>query len=239
MKKNLEEIAKEELSNLVTSKKKFPQETQFVDKLIHLYSQLYQNLSSYPREQIPILTMYWNCFGNLIHASRMAFEGHVPETYTLMSKSAESLGVARKLSQNPNLIETWITRSDMSKSKFRKKWGKPFPEDDEFLHPEVYHIYDMTSDYGRHPNLTASIFNIDLSEIHTDDRVTFKHSYFEDEVNLQRIINHLINTYILFARKFAHIFEEYVSEDWLKELKQIESDFNDYKETLRPLFAES
>lgn len=238
--KSLADILNDEIGNFRVSQHKFQNESAFIDRLVALYQKLPKNLSTYPREQIPIISMFWNCFGNLIQSTIMGFQGHVPEMYTLMSKSAESLAVARKLSLNSELIETWITRSDMTKAQFKKKWGRPFPEDDEFLHPEVYHIYDMTSDYGRHPNLTASIFNIDLSEIQTADRVTFKHSYFEDEVNLRRMINHLINTYIMFARKFSIIFDGYLSNAWLEELSQIEADFNEYKEVLKPiLLAES
>lgn len=234
--KSLAAILNEEFGNFRVSQHKFKDESVFIDRLVALYQKLPKNLSTYPREQVPIISMFWNCFGNLIQSAIMAFQGHVPEMYTLMSKSAESLAVARKLSLNPELIKTWITRSDMTKSQFKKKWGSPLPKDDQFLHPEVYHIYDMTSDYGRHPNLTASIFNIDLSEIQTANRVTFKYSYLEDEVNLQRMINHLIQTYIMFARKFSIIFDGHLSTNWLEELSQIEADFNEYKEIVKPIF---
>jgi hypothetical protein len=138
--KDLNSIIIEEYNNLKISIKKFPQEFYYINQLIVIYQELPRNINKYPREKIPVLSMFWSCLTGLIIVSRLILEGHISEAYALISRSAEAVAYARKMAKNPEKISLWIKKDNNNPKKFKKEFGYPFPKEDSLLYPDIFNI---------------------------------------------------------------------------------------------------
>jgi hypothetical protein len=234
--KGLNSIIIEEYNNLKISIKKFPQEFYYINQLIVIYQELPRNINKYPGEKIPVLSMFWSCLTGLIIGSRLILEGHIPEAYALISRSAEAVAYARKMAENPEKISLWIKKDNNNPKKFKKEFGYPFPKEDSLLYPDIFNIYYITTNYGRHQNLSSTIFFTDLNNLKKDNKVYFNFSYFEDKVNLRRYINYTIYAFLKFLNAFRHIFKDYLSNTWIQKYKGLDKEYNNYKNKMKKLF---
>jgi len=181
--------------------------------------------------------MFWSCFNDFSISTRLILETHVPEAYSIVSRSTEGVGYARKMSLNPELIPIWINKNELTNNEFRDKFGKPFPANDSLLHPEIFSIYNLTSNYGRHQNMESTVFFSDFEELN-NNKVNFNYSYIDDQINLQRCINYIIYSYIKILSVFKEIFVNYLSKEWLDEFNKFEGQFDRHKEKLKLIFTD-
>lgn len=230
-------VADAELNNLRASLQKSSQERQFIDRLISLYKDVPDSFAQvYPRERIPILQMFWTCFRGFLISTELTLQGHFSESYTIASKSAETVAIAQKFNLFPDKIEGWIKRNKEEDQPFRRLLGKLFPENDPVLQPDIFNIYELTSEYGRHPNFSATIFYSNFDQVNTTNTVLFDFNDYGDETNFQRVLNYTIHIYCKYLVAYSKILGDYLNEDWKSNLDAFNKDFNKYKETLRLLF---
>jgi hypothetical protein len=235
-KKNFATISEEERSNFMATAGCFPEEMKYADKLLCLYENLASHLHDYPKGLTPVLQMYWACYRGYLISSQLMFQAHIPEAYTILSRSAEAVGVARKLSQYPDKIDGWIKKDRKTSQTFIKMLKPLFPEDDKVVYPEVFEIWDMTTEHGRHPNFASTIFFSDFGRMKTENKVDFNYCDFDDEVNPRRCVNYQIYAYLRFLSVFREIFKKHLVKEWVKEFEQVENEYGAYKETLRGVF---
>lgn len=229
-------ISEEERNNFKASAGRFPEEFKHADKLLYLYENLASNLSTYPRELTPILQMYWTCFRGFLISGQLMFQAHIPEASAIISRSAEAVASARKMFMNPEKIEGWIKAEKETSQPFRRILGKLFPEEDKLIHPEIFEIYELMSEYGRHPSFKSTIFFSGFGRITTENKVDFTYTDYEDEPNLKRCVNYHTNAYLRFLVVFKEIFKKYLNKSWVQEYEQFEKEYNAYKESLRGVF---
>lgn len=216
-----------------------PKECEYIDKLIDLFDTLPENLATYPRELTPILQMYWLCFRGVLVSLQLMLETHIPESFAIASRSAESLAVARKMQLHHEKIPDWINKRKETDQPYQRILGKLWPEEDRVLRPDIWNFYEITSEHGRHTGFSSTIFFTDFERLNTDGKVDFSYCDIDNSTNLIRSLNFLINGYIRFLKVFTNtIFKDYVSKDWLKQLGILEEKYNQYKETLREVFAQ-
>jgi len=231
--KNIINIFEEEKNNLYVSIKKFKEEIKFLNKVGFLYQYFIKAIENYPKEKVLILQMFYSCFINFYISTELILKTHIPEAYTIISRSAETVALARKFSQSSEIMNMWL-KSKKNK-KFIDKYGKLFPEEDSFLYPEIYNIYNLTSNYGRHPNFESTIFFTDTSDLN-NNIINFNFSYIDDEQNLRRCVNYLIYCYLKFLELFNEIFKENLNKKYLYEFNFVKNNFNLYKKSLLNLF---
>jgi len=209
---------------------------KYADKILYLYQNLANNLNTYPRELTPILQMYWACLRGYLISGQLIFQAHIPEASAIISRSAEAVASARKMSVNPEKIEEWIKAEKDTSQPFRRILGKLFPEEDRLVYPDIFNIYELMSEYGRHPSFKSSIFFSGFGRMQTDNQVVFTYCDFEDELNLKRCINYYIHAYLKFLSVFREVFKKYLSREWQKEYEEVEAEYDTYRETLRSAF---
>ncbi len=234
--KNFATVTEEEIGNFKATAGRLPDEMKHTDNVLYLYQNLAGNLSTYPRELTPILQMYWTCLRGYLISGQLIFQAHIPEAAAIISRSAEAVASARKMSVNPEKIEEWVKAEKDTYQPFRRILGKLFPEEDKFVYPEIFNIYELMSEYGRHPSFKSTIFFSGLSRMKTENKVDFTYSDFEDELNLKRCINYYIHAYLKFLSLFREIFKKYLSKEWVKEYEQVNAEYDVYRETLRGVF---
>jgi len=234
--KDFATISEEERNNFKTTVGRFPKEMKYADKLLYLYENLASHLHDYPRNLTPVLQMYWVCFRGFLISTQLVFEAHIPEAYAILSRSAEAVGVARKLSQHPDKVEQWIKKDRKTSQTFIKMLKPLFPQEDKVVYPEVFDIWDLTTEHGRHPNFASTIFFSDFGRMKTENKVDFNYCDFEDEVNLRRCVNYQIYAYLKFLSAFREIFKKHLEKEWVKEFERVESEYGIYKEALRGVF---
>lgn len=226
-------ILEEERNNLKASVGRFPKEMEYADKLLYLYENLANRLQAYPRELTPVLQMYWTCFRGYLISTQLMFQAHLPEAYAIISRSAEAVASARKMSMNPEKVPEWIKAEKDTSQPFRRILGKLFPEEDTLIYPEVFNIYELMSEYGRHPSFKSTIFFSGLARMKTENKVVFTYCDFEDETNLKRSINYQTNAYLKFLSVFVKVFKKHIAKEWVKEYEHFEGEYRAYKGTLR------
>lgn len=236
--KNFITITEEEIKNFKVTTNRLPEEIKHANKVLYLYQNLASNLKTYPRDLTPILQMYWACFRGFLISGQLIFQAHIPEAEAIISRSAEAVASARKMSINPEKIEEWIKAEKDTSQPFRRILGTLFPKEDKLLHPEIFDIYELTSEYGRHPSFKSSIFFSGLKKMKTENKVEFTYCDFEDELNLKRCVNYYIHAYLKFLSVFREIFKKYLSKEWIKEYEQVNAEYDVYRETLRNEFQE-
>lgn len=231
-------LADAELNNVRAILQKHPKEQEFIDRLISLYKNLPDNfIKEYPRERIPILQMFWTSFRGFLISTEMTLQGHISESYAITSKSAESLAIAQKFNLYPDKIEVWVRKNKDDSQTFRRLIGTLFPENDPVLQPKVFNMYDLTSEYGRHPNFATTAFYSNFEQINTDNKVLFTFNDFEDELNLKRAINYNIFAYQSLLIGYSVIFKEFLKSEYKLTLDTFNTDFEKYKYTLREEFS--
>jgi hypothetical protein len=237
--KDFIKITEEEKQNFIASATRFPEELREANKLLYLYENLGSNINKFPRELTPILQMYWTCLRGLLVSGQLTFQAHIPEAYSIISRSAEATASARKMYLNQDKIQDWIKTEKNSSQPFRRILGKLFPAGDNVVYPEMFNIYELTSDFGRHPNFKSTIFFSDLGQIQTGNKVNFTYCDIEDELNLKRCINYLIYAYWKFLSVFVVIFEKFLNVKWLKEYKENQKTWNDFRDSLKIIFQKA
>lgn len=235
---NLQSVHEAEVNNFRATYQMFPDEVKYINKLLPLYESLNRNLSTYPRTQIPVLQMLWMCFRGFLTSTKLLFETHIPEAYAIISRSAEAVGAARKMSLHPNKIPEWVERKKKSSQPFRRILGELFPKGDNVVSPQIFDIYELTTEHGRHPNFTSTIFFSDFGRMNTENIVDFNYFDFDSDNpnNLRRCLNYQIYAYLKFLTVFREIFKKYLSKEWVKGLEEVEQEYGIYKETLRSVF---
>lgn len=234
-------IIEEEKNNFLISSKKFPEEFMYLNKLLFLYENFLSNLNLDQKRQIAIDQMFWFCFRGFIISTQLMLEAHISEAYTIISRSAEALAAARKMSLNPEKIRDWVNNVVKYDSKpFRRVLGKLFPKEDKLLYPEIYEIYKLTTNYGRHPNFESTIFFTEIKtnskEINSEDRDSLLYCDVADELNLKRCINYLIYAFYKFLSVFKVIFKRFISKNWLKHYYELEKEYTSYRKKLEQIF---
>lgn len=234
--KNFAIISEEEKNNFNATVGRYPEKMKYADKVLYLYANQASHLHDYPRDLTPVLQMYWDCFRGFLISGQLIFQAHIPEASAIISRSAEAVASARKMAVNPEKIEEWIKDEKDTSQPFRRILGKLFPEEDKLVYPEIFNIYELMSEYGRHPSFRSSIFFSGFGRMNTENKVDFTYSDFEDELNLKRCINYYIYAYLKFLSVFREIFKKYLSKEWIKEYEQIVVEYDVYRETLRSVF---
>lgn len=237
--KDFSTITEEEKQNFKATVHKFLNELEYADKLLYLYENLASNLHKYPRELTPILQMYWTCLRGLLISGQLTFQAHIPEAYAIISRSAEATASARKMFLNQNKIQDWIKAEKDSSQPFRRILGKLFPSDDKLIYPEIFNIYELTTDYGRHPNFKSTIFFSSFGQMKTENKVNFAYCDIDDELNLRRYVNYLTYAYWKFLSVFVTIFNKYLDKKWLKEYKEGEQDWDTFRDSLKTVFQKT
>lgn len=234
----LQSVIEAEINNFQATHQMFPEEDKYLNKLLSLYETFNRNLSTYPRTQIPILQMFWMCFRGFLTSTTLLFETHIPESYTITSRSAEVVGLARRMSLLPSKIPEWVEREKKTSQSFRRIFGTLFPTGDRTVFRQVFEIYELTTEYGRHPNFASTIFFSDFGRMNTENMVDFNYFDFNSEnpVNLRRCLNYHIYAYLKFLSAFREIFKKCLSKEWVSELEQAEGEHEAYKQTLRNIF---
>lgn len=225
-------FVKLDTQNLKASWHKNREESCLIEDLLYLYQNFSRNLKTYPREQIPVISMFWSCLSGYVISTRLCLETHIPEAYALISRSAEAVGYARKMSKESKKTLIWINKDKANIKEFRTKFGQPFPSDDKLLYPEIYDIYNLTTNYGRHQNLESTIFSSNLN-ILNKNKIIFNYSYIDDEINLHRCINYTIYAYYKFLFCFKEIFFNYLFANWINYFVNYEERFNKHRDNLK------
>lgn len=234
--KDYSTITEEEMYNFKATVIRFPSELKYADKLLYLYENLASNLHKYPRELTPILQMYWTCLRGLLISGQLTFQAHTPEAYAIISRSAEATASARRMYLNQDKIQEWIKAEKDSTQPFRRILGKLFPSGDKLIYPEIFNIYELTTDFGRHPNFKSTIFFSDFGQMNSDNKVNFAYCDIDDELNLRRCVNYLIYAYWKFLSVFVTIFEKFIDRKWLEEYKESEEKWNIFRDSLKSVF---
>lgn len=234
--KDIDTVINEEFSNAKASLGKFPEEAILLNSLLRLYKSLPSNLKTYPRDQVPVLQMFWMCLRGYLISSKLLFEAHIPESYAILSRSAEAVASARKMAMNPEKIEGWIKREKETGQNFRRILGELFPKKDKILSPKILEIYQLSSEHGRHPTFNSTIFFSNFKMMNSENRVEFIYCDIGDELNLRRSINYLIYCYYEFMIVFIHIFKKYLKQHWLDEFMVFEDLFDHHRNKLRDIF---
>lgn len=227
--KDFTKILEEERNNIKATVGRYPEEAKYADKVLYLYENLASHLHEYPKDLTPVLQMYWTCFRGFLISNQLMFQAHLPEAYAIISRSAEAVASARKMSMNPEKVLEWIRAEKETSQPFRRLLGKLFPKENKIVYPEIFNIYKLTSEYGRHPSFASTIFFTGWGQTKTENEVVFTYSDIGDELNLRRCLNYLIYAYLKFLSAFREIFKKYLDKEWVKEYEQIKSEYGAYK----------
>jgi len=236
--KDILAIAEAELDNIKVSLQKYPTEYGLIDKLIKLYIVIPNIfIKDYPREKIPIIQMFWTCYRGFLISIQLALQGHITESYAITSKSAEAIALAQKFNLHLNKIEAWVKRNKKEDQPFRRMFKNLFPKNDRVVQPNIFEIYDLTSEYGRHPNFSSTAFYSHFDKMNSEGTVLFSFNDLDDETNFHRNLNYIIYAYHKFLEAFSKILRDYLTKEWIKELDDFDAAFRQHKETLKEEFG--
>jgi hypothetical protein len=236
---NIRAISDAELKNVVASLQKHVAEHGLIDKLIKLYVAVPDSFTdTYPRERIPILQMFWTCYRGFLVSTQLVLEAHIPESYAITSKSAEAVAIAQKFNLHPEKIEPWVRANKEDDQPFRRLLGPLFPKEDGLLQPEIFGIYLLTTEHGRHPNFSSTAIYSDFDKIRSENTVVFGfNDMLDDGTNYRRNLNYNIFAYFKFLIAFSEIFGKYLNKNWVKELSDFNTIFNSHRDTLKKEFG--
>ena len=235
--KDLDEIASNDANNFSASRKEYWKETKFTDKLLVLYDSLGDNFNEpCPRELITILQLYWICLRSFFISSQLILQGHIPEALALISRAAEAAGYASKMSKNPDKVKIWVEKERGQPKDFHDRFGQPFPRDDKLVYPEIYEIYDTSGEFGRHSNFASTVFFSDFKNLRDKDMIEFRYTDSEDGINFRRSINYVISSYKKILLVFKEIFEDFLDDKWLENLKEFGNEYDKHTQGLKSMF---
>lgn len=236
--KTIAEINYFERNNLMASLQKYPTEAEYINSVLNLFQSFNKSFDkTVDHEEIPSIQMFWLVFRGFNISTQLALQGHFSESYAIISRSAEATGYARKFQTDTGLLDIWFKKKEFTLSEFKSKFGEPFPENDNLLHPKVWDIYNLTRDYGTHSNFETTVFFTDASKLDTDNQVFFEYSDFTDEINTQRTINYIIYCHFEFLKVFRELFKLKLNQIWISELDRVITQYDEYKNTLRKIFV--
>ena len=121
---------------------------------------------------------------NFLSACRMSMSGQIPESYALLRSCLENALYGVYLARNPDLRETWLRRhdSDEHKKKVRNEFKIGSMLDcaksiDSKEGEVAKQLYDLTIDYGAHPNERALMQSLQMEE--KGDNIEFMSIYLD------------------------------------------------------------
>lgn len=228
---DLKSLTEEQDNNYKTSILKFPQEYKASELLLALYISFSPSIKKIPDTKECIMRLYWTTLRGFVCTSKLAFGLHFTESIALISRSSESVAVARKLDRHPEKIKLWLSKEPLEFKKFSREFGILFPPDDKLLHPDIFRIWNITSEFGRHPNFSSTGFYTSYENEGENTFLTFRYSDKIGDYNIQSNIIFQIECYIKFLRVYMTIMQNSLDPLWVEQFEKFESSFFEYSST--------
>ncbi len=221
---DIEEISNLEGKNFLVSVKKFPELFDYINQLSYLYQTLLKSFQKPPSQiYIPILQLFFVCIRGFYISIQLIGQGHLTEGYSIISKSSEAVGYSAVMKENKKKIMVWITKSD---KEFRDVFGKPFPKNNQLLHPRIYHIYNVTRKYGSHNNFESTIH---FFKVLDDFRINFTYNDYYNDKNISLGLLFAINSYYDFLIVYKEIFKDVILKEYISNFKLFENKWKMFK----------
>jgi len=150
-------------------------------KEIHLnYQKIIDNLINTPDWFASFFLM--RSHASYLGAVQLSLSGQIPETYMVLRGCLENSLYGLYVTKNPDTQEIWLKRdeNDESKKKCRNEFSasnlfKCLETEDRKINNIAKNLYEMTIDYGAHPNERA--FMSLMSQSKDEQKVDFKMYY--------------------------------------------------------------
>lgn len=232
MKPTLNRLLRDQSRSIKVFLKSLPNEKKIINRIISLYFNFHKSFNKkIPRERIPELHLFWITLRGFFISIELMLQGHVSESYSIVSTSVEATGYAFKIYKNPLKSIIWIKKKDYSHKEFKSKFGEPFPREFFKRFPELsqlYDIYNLTRDYGTHSNLEKTIFFKKKDEKNSNE-YTFKFSELDNFPLVQSNLNYLIYAHIKILKIFKICFEDMLGKKWKSRLTHVEKTFDKHR----------
>lgn len=218
-------LAETEIKNLRSSLEHFSDEFLNLEELIGLYKLFLKSFkTSLNREHIPILQMYFITFRSFLISSQLVSQGHLSEALTIISRASEAVGYAVVMFDNSEKIKVWLKKDETK--NFKSLFGQPFPPGNKLLHPTIYHIYNITREYGSHANFVSTIHFSTFSS----EKVEFVYCDFNDPSWMKRYLMFTIHSFFEFIVIFQELFKNDLNENWYKQYNSFLNVWSEYRD---------
>lgn len=161
---------------------------------------------------------------------QLSFSGQIPEAYMVLRGCLENSLYGLYVAQHPNAQEIWLRRHDDEKSKKKCKSKftahnlfKCLEQEDKKKNDIARDLYEMTIDYGAHPNERA--FMSLMSQSKDEKKIDFKMYYLiGDSLPLQLCLKNSARIGVcsldIFKIIYKHRFDILGLSDKLDQLKK-------------------
>jgi len=198
-------------------------------KEIHLiYQEIVNNLINTPEWFASFFLM--RSHASYLGGVQLSFSGQIPEAYMVLRGCLENSLYGLYVSRNPDAQEIWLRRHDdeSSKKNCRNEFTahnlfKCLEQEDNKKHDIASDLYEMTIDYGAHPNERA--FMSLMSQSKDEKKIDFKMYYLiGDSLPLQLCLKNSARIGVcsldIFKIIYRHRFDILGISDKLENLKK-------------------
>jgi len=202
-----------------------------LEAINHAFKKITDNLKN-PKVFIPALFLF-RSHSSYLGAVRLAVSGQIPETYMVLRGCLENSFYALHIDRVPGNGEVWINRNNdlqslqQCKNNFRISTVLgTLKSKDVILHKSAKQLYEMTIEYGGHPNemSLSSIMSKSEDESKIDFKIAYLTSYKVNRPAFQLCLKNTARTGICSLMIFKAIFQERFDilgiSDELEKLKQ-------------------
>ena len=177
-------------------------------------------------------TFFSKSFYSFLGAARFCLASQVPEAYVLMRASIEAAAYGYLIAVEPNLGTVWAQRGQSSEPTREEKnaitFGKGYKalkEVNEQLATSLKEFYELTIDFGAHPNRSSIMNHVETER--TPDGAVLTHNIFSGIESLESASLDNSVSGLLVLSVFNLIFPERFSTENIPErLEDVNSKYN-------------
>lgn len=225
-------VSETEVKNFKETLNGFSEEHNLLEELLKLYKTFISSCNKNLKDtDVPTLQMYFICFREFLVSSQLVGQGHFSEAYSIISRASEAVGYGVVMKQDANKGKVWIENS--GKKDFKKLFGEPFPKGNKLLHPTVFHIYNLTRDYGGHANFASTIHFVSIT-----GKLSYEFVYcdYNDTSWIKRNLLMSLHSFTEFLIVFKQLFSKNLELNWIDELNKYVDKWILYRDANRALF---
>lgn len=218
--------------NVKATSKRFPIEADYINRLIHLYTQFPSALGlAISEDKLVEYQLFWITLRGLFCSSELIFSAHVAESYMVTSRSLEAAGYANHIRKSPQKARVWIRKKKndaLFKKTFSPKWNGSETD-------KIKSAYNLTREYGVHSNFASTIFH----QTNKDDK--HKQNVYTDIGNLKdlhRSLVYTLNCYIDILEIMELSFQELLNNRWKQKFLEFRAIFSDRLIQLKDYFTD-
>lgn len=223
------------IDNTAASLQKNAADHEILNRLFVLYDKVLETISEKEirQEDIAEFHLFLFVYRSLITASQNLLMCFVPEATVIIRNAVDAAAYANRIREDKRKGLIWIKKEQKFRDeKFEEAFKRRYPakpEEDSLMY-SLKKAYDFCSEFGGHPNFSATIFDTDSSKGTLDLNLPIK-----DFGLVKTWMNYTIEIFRKILPIFYRSLGPYINWDFDEEFGKFQTLFEKHKTQVKPL----